>query len=95
MDRCNLKGETGDKLHAVLCAADYNIILLLRMIAKKWVTFLNKLYLRLQTLRCLTSLNVLSGPKPNLNRLALKMNKSGPTIYSHPFKRQLPALKQN
>ncbi|MCT0224376.1 transposase [Synechococcus sp. CS-1328] len=25
MERCHLKGETGDRLHAVLCAADYNI----------------------------------------------------------------------
>jgi len=35
MDRCHLKGETGDRLHAVLCAAGYNIRWLLRMIAKK------------------------------------------------------------
>ena len=26
MDRCHLKGETGDRLHAVLCAAGYNIL---------------------------------------------------------------------
>ena len=47
MDRCHLKGERGDKLHAVLCAAGYNIRWLLRMIAKKGVTFLCRLYLRL------------------------------------------------
>ena len=35
MDRCHLKGEVGDRLHAVLCAAGYNIRWLLRMIAKK------------------------------------------------------------
>jgi transposase, IS5 family len=70
MDRCHLKGETGDKLHAVLCAAGYNSQWLLRMIAKKGVTFLNKLYLRLQKLGCMTALNVLSGLKPNLNRVA-------------------------
>jgi IS5 family transposase len=35
MDRCHLKGEMGDRLHAVLCAAGYNIKWLLRMIAKK------------------------------------------------------------
>lgn len=35
MDRCHLKGETGDRLHAVLCAAGYNLRWLLRMIAKK------------------------------------------------------------
>jgi transposase, IS5 family len=47
MDRCHLKGETGDKLHAVLCAAGYNLRWLLRMIAKKGVAFLRRLYLRL------------------------------------------------
>jgi len=47
MDRCHLKGETGDRLHAVLCAAGYNLKWLLRMIAKKGVAFLLRLYLRL------------------------------------------------
>lgn len=47
MDRCHLKGEQGDSLHAVLCAAGYNIRWLLRMIAKKGVPFLLRLYLRL------------------------------------------------
>jgi IS5 family transposase len=40
MDRCHLKGETGDRLHAVLCAAGYNIRWLLRIIARKGITFL-------------------------------------------------------
>jgi IS5 family transposase len=44
MDRCHLKGETGDRLHAVLCAAGYNFKWLLRMIAKKGVTFLWKYF---------------------------------------------------
>jgi IS5 family transposase len=35
MDRCHLKGELGDSLHVVLCAAGYNIRWLLRMIVKK------------------------------------------------------------
>ena len=35
MDRCPLKGQTGDAIHAVLCAAGYNIKWLLRMIRKK------------------------------------------------------------
>jgi transposase, IS5 family len=35
MDRCQLKGSEGDALHAVLCAASYNIRWLLRMIVKK------------------------------------------------------------
>ena len=35
MGRCRLKGEEGNRLHAVLCSAGYNIRWLLRMIAKK------------------------------------------------------------
>jgi len=66
-----LKGETGDKLHAVLCAAGYNIQWLLRMIAKKGVTFLRWLYLLLEKLGYLASLNVLIGFKPGQNKLAL------------------------
>jgi IS5 family transposase len=37
MDRCPLKGQTGDAIHAVLCAAGYNIRWLLRMIRKKGI----------------------------------------------------------
>lgn len=48
MGRCHLKGETGDRLHAVLCAAGDNIKWLLRMIAKKGIPFLASLYLRLR-----------------------------------------------
>jgi len=47
MGRCHLKGEQGDRLHAVLCAAGYNIQWLLCMIAKKGVALLQRLYLRL------------------------------------------------
>ena len=54
MDCCQLKGETGDRLHAVLCAAGYNIRWLLRMIAKKGVAFLLRLYLRLCTVMAVT-----------------------------------------
>ena len=35
MDRCHLKGEIGDRLHAVLCAAGYNLRWLFRAIARK------------------------------------------------------------
>lgn len=49
MDRCHLKGEQGDSLHAVLGAAGYNIRWVLRMIAKKELTLLRRLYLRLCT----------------------------------------------
>lgn len=34
MDRCWLKGSEGDALHAVLCAAGFNIRWLLRAIAR-------------------------------------------------------------
>ena len=37
MNRCHLKGSTGDSLHAVLCAAGFNIRWLLRMIVKKGI----------------------------------------------------------
>jgi len=47
-----LKGAQGDSLHAVLCAAGYNIRWLLRMMAKKGVAFLWRLYLRLRWLAC-------------------------------------------
>ena len=48
MDRCHLKGEMGDRIHAVLCAAGYNLRWLLRMIMKKGIAFLYGLYLRLR-----------------------------------------------
>lgn len=54
MDRCHLKGEQGDRLHAVLCAAGYNIRWLLRMIARKGVPFLRWLYLRLSQAQALS-----------------------------------------
>ncbi len=38
MDRCWLKGQTGDALHAVLCAAGYNIRWLLRAIVRLGLT---------------------------------------------------------
>jgi transposase, IS5 family len=47
MGRCHLKGESGDRLHAVLCAAGYNLKWLLRMIAKKGISFLQPLFLLL------------------------------------------------
>jgi IS5 family transposase len=44
LNRCHLKGEIGDRIHAVLCAAGYNIRWLLRMIVKKGLrTFLSLL----------------------------------------------------
>ena len=51
MDRCHLKGQQGDRLHAVLCAAGYNIRWLLRMIVKRAITFLQVVFLCLQQAR--------------------------------------------
>jgi IS5 family transposase len=39
IDRCHFKGAESDVLHAVQCAAGYNIRLLLRMIVKKGLCF--------------------------------------------------------
>ena len=47
MDRCWLQGAVGDALHALSCAAGYNIRWLLRMIAKKGVPFLKRAFLYL------------------------------------------------
>ncbi len=63
MERCHLKGETGDRLHAVLCAAGYNIKWLLRMIVRNEVAFLQRLYLRLCQI---------AGLSPNCSRMARK-----------------------
>ena len=52
MNRCHLKGAGGDSLHAVLCAAGYNIRWLLRMIAKEGLG----LFLRLLEAAGLTDL---------------------------------------
>lgn len=76
MDRCHLKGEQGDRLHAVLCAAGYNIRWLLRMIVKKGVAFLRLVYLRL----C-----VLAGLSPEWSLMLRKwldlvINKSAPRL---------------
>jgi len=43
MDRCWLQGQLGDALHAVLCAAGYNLRWLLRAMARMG---LSVLYLR-------------------------------------------------
>ena len=71
MDRCHLKGEEGDKLHAVLCAAGYNLKWLLRMIAKKGVPFLQVLFLRLKkgtAVRTILTALAWEGDADRLNR---------------------------
>src|SRR3546814_10961875 len=45
MARCHLTGAQGDRLHAVLCAAGYNINWLMRMIATTGFPFLWALFL--------------------------------------------------
>lgn len=76
MGRCHLKGERGDRLHAVLCAAGYNIKWLLRMIASKGIAFLQQLYLRL----CIAS----GGPAnwPDALHCALFPRFTGPGLRS-------------
>ncbi len=46
MRRCHLKGQEGDALHAVLCAAGYNIRWLMRAIVAKGIKALEWLLLR-------------------------------------------------
>jgi hypothetical protein len=48
MNRSYLKGETGERLHAVLRTVGYNIRWPLRMIVKRRVTFLPALFLHLR-----------------------------------------------
>jgi len=71
MDRCHLKGEEGDRLYAVLCAAGYNFKWLLRMIAKKGVPFLQILFLRLKkgtAMRTILTALACLGDADRLNR---------------------------
>jgi transposase, IS5 family len=64
MDRCHLKGAEGDALHAVLCAAGYNIRWLLRMIAKKGLGLLLCLLSAVGLLAIWQTLAELIGQKP-------------------------------
>ena len=48
MSRCQLKGEQGHQMNAVLCAAGYLLGLLRRIIFKEGVMFSRQLYLRLR-----------------------------------------------
>jgi IS5 family transposase len=64
MDRCHLKGSQGDALHAVLCAAGYNIRWLLRMIAKKGLGLLLRLLQAAGFVTLLRELAEISRQKP-------------------------------
>ena len=59
MDRCWLKGVTGDALHAVLCAAGYNIGWLLRAVVRLG---LKGLYLRLLAALAEAAVGLASAP---------------------------------
>jgi len=56
MNRCHLKGQTGDAIHAVLCAAGYNIRWLLRMIRKKGIGLFLLLIQTLGVAKCLRAI---------------------------------------
>ena len=71
MNRCHLKGSEGDSLHAVLCAAGYNIRWLLRMIIKKGVG----LFLRLLRAAGLTDFTDLQRKLRQI--LSVRPSKSG------------------
>ena len=71
MDRCHLKGSEGDALHAVLCAAGYNIRWLLRMIVKKGLGLLSCLFQALglaPICRNLAAILALTPPRPSSQR---------------------------
>ena len=70
LDRCYLKGELGDALHAVLCAAGYNIRWLMRAMLRLG---LKAVLLRLNFGRLLTAL---------MRSMSLEKNLSG--HYTHP-----------
>ncbi|MDH5857403.1 IS5 family transposase [Lampropedia aestuarii] len=67
MNRCHLKGATGDAIHAVLCAAGYNIQWLLRMIARKGLAFLEAVFLRLIGLLVILTNSLVEAPKGSAN----------------------------
>ena len=80
-DRCHLKGKTGDKLHAVLCATGYDIQSLLRMIQEGGDLLKQALFLPAKVgVFDVAQLDELVQIRPKQSVLGLKMNKSGPTI---------------
>jgi transposase, IS5 family len=62
MDRCHLKGSEGDALHAVLCAAGYNIRWLVRMIVEKGLGLLLCLLHAARLTALVVSLGKILGP---------------------------------
>ena len=66
MERCWLRGATGDAVHAVLCAAGYNLRWLLRAIVR---CRLKPLFLRLRAGRCQVARSA-AIPPPRYNAVA-------------------------
>jgi hypothetical protein len=64
MDRCWLVGSTGDALHAVLCAAGFNIRWLLRAIAAKGLVALLLAFSRLASCAPYISATCCKYPRP-------------------------------
>jgi IS5 family transposase len=79
LGRCHLRGEIGDMIHAVLCAAGYNIRWLLRMIRAKGL----RAFLRL--LRAMAAIAVCGEQRlsvgPKLARMRLS-HRHVPTPYT-------------
>ena len=65
MDRCWLRGATGDALHAVLCAAGYNLRWLLRAMARMG---LKALFLRPLMLALIYFIRLLTPHSPGSGR---------------------------
>lgn len=65
MRRCWLKGETGDALHAVLCAVGFNIRWLMPAIAAKGIGPLWQLFLRLSLTLAGLAINAITPHKRN------------------------------
>jgi IS5 family transposase len=68
MDRCWLSGSGGDALHAVLCAAGFNIRWLLRAIAAKGLAALLLLYSQMALYASCVA-NALQGSSPTTGRI--------------------------
>ena len=64
MNRCHLKGQTGDAMHAVLCAAGDNIRWLLRMIRKQGISLFLSLLQALGLATCLRVIRSLATINP-------------------------------
>jgi IS5 family transposase len=74
MRRCHLKGADGDALHAVLCAAGYNIRWLLRAIVSKGIKALDGLCLPVIWLALVWVLSVFATVRDIKHEFGLKLH---------------------